>query len=140
MFVIKLKEMLGSNAVPLQLPIGAEETFKGVVDLVNNRGIVWNEGDMGMTFEEVPIPEDMLDEVAQYRENLLEAIAEFDDTLMEKYFEDPDSITEREILDALREATISGKLFQCYVVLPLKIKVFKQCWICNGILPSPIRY
>ena len=72
----QVKEMLGSTAVPLQLPIGNEDHFKGVVDLINNRGIVWNESDMGMTFEEVPIPEDMVDEVAEYRENLLEAIAD----------------------------------------------------------------
>src|SRR5210317_1751805 len=68
----QVKEMLGSTAVPLQLPIGSEDNFTGVVDLINNRGIVWNEKDQGMTFEEVPIPEDMADEVAEYRENLLE--------------------------------------------------------------------
>ena len=103
----QVKEMLGTKAVPLQLPIGAEEGFKGVVDLVENKAIVWNEADMGMTFEEVEIPADMEDEVAEYRENLLEAIAEYDDTLMEKYFEDPDSISKDEILVALRQATIN---------------------------------
>src|SRR6187431_464008 len=82
----QVKEMLGSNAVPLQLPIGAEDGFKGVVDLVNNRGVQWNEHDKGMTFVEVPIPDDMLEEATEYREKLLEAVAEFDDTLMEKYF------------------------------------------------------
>ncbi|MCE7996192.1 MAG: elongation factor G [Roseivirga sp.] len=103
----QVKEMLGTKAVPLQLPIGAEENFKGVVDLVENKAIVWNEADQGMTFEEVPIPEDMQDEVDQYREGLLEAIAEYDDTLMEKFFEDADSITKDEILAALRQATIN---------------------------------
>lgn len=103
----QVKEMLGTKSVPLQLPIGAEETFKGVVDLVENKAIVWNEADMGMTFEEVDIPADMEDEVAEYRENLLEAIAEYDDTLMEKFFDDPDSITKEEILVALRQATIN---------------------------------
>ena len=68
--VNQVKEMLGSNAVPLQLPIGAEDAFQGVVDLINNRGIVWNEHDKGMTFTEVPIPADMLDEVAHWREKL----------------------------------------------------------------------
>lgn len=106
----QVKEMLGSHALPLQLPIGAEADFKGVVDLINFRGIVWNEEDMGMTFNEVDIPADMLDEATEYREKLLEAVAEFDDTLMEKYFEDPESLTEREILDALREATIANKV------------------------------
>ena len=106
----QVKEMLGSHALPLQLPIGAEADFKGVVDLINFRGVVWNEEDMGMTFNEVEIPADMLDEATEYREKLLEAVAEFDDTLMEKYFEDPESLTEREILDALREATIANKV------------------------------
>jgi elongation factor G len=102
----QVKEMLGSNAVALQLPIGAEDNFKGVVDLVNNRGVIWNEEDKGMTFTEVPIPDDMVEEAAEYREKLLEAVAEYDETLMEKYFEDPDSISEDEILAALRAATI----------------------------------
>ncbi len=102
----QVKEMLGTKAVPLQLPIGAEENFKGVVDLVENRAIVWNEEDMGMTFEEIEIPTDMVDEVAEYREKLVEAVAEYDEGLMEKYFEDPDSITRDEIVAALRAATI----------------------------------
>ena len=74
----QVKEMLGSYAVPLQLPIGAEDKFTGVVDLINNRAIIWNEHDMGMTFKEVPIPEDMKEEVAEYREYLLEAVADYD--------------------------------------------------------------
>lgn len=102
----QVKEMLGTKAVPLQLPIGAEENFKGVVDLVENRAVVWNEDDMGMTFEEIDIPADMVDEVATYRENLVESVAEYDEGLMEKYFEDPDSITRDEIVAALRAATI----------------------------------
>ena len=106
----QVKEMLGSKALPLQLPIGNEETFKGVVDLVKFKGIVWNEDDLGMTFEEVPIPDDMLEEAKQYREELLEAVAEFDDNLMEKYFEDSESITEEEIIAALRSATIALKV------------------------------
>ncbi|MFY0600270.1 MAG: elongation factor G [Cyclobacteriaceae bacterium] len=102
----QVKEMLGTKAVPLQLPIGAEETFKGVVDLVENKAIVWNEDDMGMTFEEIEIPEDMVEDVAHYRENLLESVADYDETLLEKYFEDPESITRDEIVAALRSATI----------------------------------
>ena len=102
----QVKEMLGSNAVALQLPIGAEDNFKGVVDLVNFRGMVWNEADKGMTFTEVPIPDDMIEEATEYREKLLEAVADYDEKLMEKYFEDPASITEDEIIEALRKATI----------------------------------
>jgi elongation factor G len=108
--VKQVKEMLGSTAIPLQLPIGAEDQFKGVVDLINFRGIVWNEHDKGMTFTEVPIPADMVDEATEWREKLLEAVAEFDDTLMEKFFDDPSQITEREVLDALRQATLAGKI------------------------------
>ena len=99
-------EMLGTKSVPLQLPIGAEETFKGVVDLVENKAIVWNEDDKGMSFEEVEIPADMVDEVAEYRGKLVESVADYDDGLLEKYFEDPDSITKDEILKALRAATV----------------------------------
>ncbi len=95
----QVKEMLGSNAVALQLPIGAEDNFKGVVDLVNFRGIDWNEHDKGMTFTEVPIPDDMMEEATEYREKLLEAVADYDEKLMEKYFEDPESITEDEIIE-----------------------------------------
>ncbi|MEP1097084.1 MAG: elongation factor G [Cyclobacteriaceae bacterium] len=102
----QVKEMLGTKAVPLQLPIGAEEGFKGVVDLVENKAIVWLGDDMGMTFEEIEIPTEMVDEVAEYREKLVESVAEYDEGLMEKYFEDPDSITRDEIVAALRAATI----------------------------------
>lgn len=108
--VKQVKDMLGSTAIPLQLPIGAEDNFKGVVDLINFRGIVWNEHDKGMTFTEVPIPADMVEEATEWREKLLEAVAEFDDGLMEKFFEDPGTITEREVLDALRQATLAGKI------------------------------
>jgi len=90
----QVKEKLGSKAVPLQLPIGAEENFKGVVDLVNFRGVIWNEEDKGMTFTVVPIPDEMLEEAKEYRGKLLEAVAEYDETLIEKYFENPESITE----------------------------------------------
>lgn len=102
----QVKEMLGTKAVPLQLPIGSEDNFKGVVDLVENKAFVWNEEDMGMTFEEVDIPADMQDEVEEYRELLVESVAEYDEALMEKYFEDPASISRDEIVAALRAATI----------------------------------
>ena len=137
--VKQVKEMLGSHAVALQLPIGAEDSFQGVVDLVNWRGIVWNEADKGMTFTEVPIPDDMIEEATEYREKLLEAVAEFDESLMEKYFEDPNSISEDEILAALREATISGKVVPMLCGSSFKNKgVQTMLDYVMAILPSPL--
>ena len=107
-----VREKLGSNAIPLQIPIGAEEKFKGVVDLITNQAIVWNEHDMGMTFEVIETPEDLLDVVAEWREKLLETIAEYDETLMEKYFEDPDSISEEEMRHAVRQAVMGHSSFR----------------------------
>jgi elongation factor G len=104
--VKQVREMLGAKAVPLQLPIGAEDNFKGVVDLITMKGIVWNEADKGMTFQEVPIPEDMKEEVDQYRQELVEAVAEYDEKLLEKFFDDPNTITEAEMHEAIRKATI----------------------------------
>ena len=92
--VAQVKERFGAHPVPLQVPIGAEETFKGVVDLISNKAIVWNDETQGMTYEEVPIPEDLVDVVAEWREKLIESVAEYDDNLMEKFFDDPDAITE----------------------------------------------
>ena len=135
----QVREMLGSKAVPLQLPIGAEDKFKGVVDLINNRGMVWNESDMGMTYEVVPIPEDMQDDVAQWREYLLEAVAEYDESLMEKFFEDPNSITEREILDALRQAVIDMKIVPMVCGSSFKNKgVQTMLDLVMELLPSPL--
>jgi elongation factor G len=135
----QVKEMLGSYAVPLQLPIGSEENFKGVVDLVNFRGMVWNEHDKGMTFQEVPIPDDMLEEATEWREKLLEAVAEFDDTLMEKYFEDPASITEAEILAALRESVIAMKVVPMLCGSSFKNKgVQTMLDYVMALLPSPL--
>ncbi len=95
---------LGSKAVPLQIPIGAEERFKGVVDLITGEAITWNESDQGMTYDVIPMPEDLVDTVAEYREKLLEAVAEYDDKLLEKYFEDPNSISPDEVRAAIRKA------------------------------------
>ena len=135
----QVKEMLGSHALPLQIPIGAEETFKGVVDLINFKGIVWNEDDHGMTFKEVEIPADIIDEARDYRGKLLEAVAEFDESLMEKYFEDENSLTEAEILAALREATISGKVIPMMCGSAFKNKgVQAMLDMVMEILPSPL--
>ncbi|MBC7689271.1 MAG: elongation factor G [Aquabacterium sp.] len=104
--VKQIKEMLGAKAVPLQLPIGAEDNFTGVVDLVTMKGMVWDEAGLGMTYNEVPIPEDMKEEVAEWRQHLIEAVADYDEKLLEKFFDDPNTITEDEIHEAIRKATI----------------------------------
>ena len=97
--------MLKSNAVPIVLNIGDEEDFRGIVDLVKNRAIVWHEDNYGSTFDEIEIPEDLKEEAHSYRAALIEAVAEYDEHLLEKFFEDPDSITEDEVHNALRAAT-----------------------------------
>jgi elongation factor G len=135
----QVKEKLGSKAVALQLPIGAEDNFRGVVDLVGNKGIIWNEHDKGMTFQEIPIPEDMVEEAKEYREKLLEAVAEVDETLIEKYFVDPNSISTTEILKALREATISMKIVPMVCGSSFKNKgVQTMLDYVMELLPSPL--
>jgi elongation factor G len=135
----QVKEMLGSHALPLQINIGDEDNFKGVVDLINFKGIVWNDNDMGMTFKEVEIPADIVDEARRLRSELLEAVAEFDETLMEKFFEDENSLTEREILNALRAATISGKVVPMMCGSSFKNKgVQAMLDMVMEILPSPM--
>ena len=101
----QVREMLKSNAVPIVLNIGEEEDFKGIVDLVTNKAIVWHEDNFGSTFDEVPIPEEMVSDVKKYRAELIEAVAEYDENLLEKFFEDPESISPDEIHEALRAAT-----------------------------------
>jgi len=105
--IIEIKEKLGANPVPLQIPIGAEDTFKGVVDLITNQAIVWNEEDLGMTYKVVDIPEDLKETVAEYRQSLIEQVAAYDDELMEKFFEDEESITKEEMMAAIRKAVIN---------------------------------
>ena len=135
----QVREKLGSKAVALQLPIGAEENFRGVVDLVLNKGIIWNENDKGMTFTEIPIPADMVEEAKEYREKLLEAVAEVDETLIEKYFVDPNSISVAEILKALREATISMKIVPMVCGSSFKNKgVQTMLDYVMELLPSPL--
>jgi len=132
-------EKLGTPAVALQVPIGAEDTFKGVVDLITGKAIVWNEHDMGMTFEEIDMPEDLVDVVAERRELLLEAVAEYDDSLMEKFFEDPNSITEQEMLDAIRAAVLDNKFVPMMCGSAFKNKGVQAVLdaVCS-FLPSPL--
>ena len=135
----QVKDMLGSHALPLQINIGDEDNFRGVVDLINWRGVVWNDADQGMTFQEVEIPADIIDEARKLRSELLEAVAEFDETLMEKFFEDENSLTEREILNALRVATISGKVVPMMCGSSFKNKgVQAMLDMVMEILPSPM--
>jgi elongation factor G len=137
--VSQVKSMLGSNAVPLQLPIGAEDKFSGVVDLINFRGIIWDEENYGMTFKEIPIPEDMVEEATEWREKLLEAVSDYDETIMEKFFEDPTSITEREILDCLRKAVIDLKLVPMMCGSSFKNKgVQTMLDMVMELMPSPL--
>ena len=104
--VNEIKEKLGANPVPLQIPIGAEDNFEGVVDLISNQAIIWNEEDKGMTYKVVDIPDDLKDTVEEWRQKLVESVAEYDDALLEKFFEDSESITEEEMMNAIRMAVI----------------------------------
>lgn len=137
--VNQVREMLGANPVPMQIPIGAEETFRGVVDLITNQAIIWHEEDMGMTFETIEIPEDLVDTVEEYREKLIEAVAEYSDTLLEKYFEDPDSIEEDELRDAIRGAVIDRKIIPMFCGSAFKNKGVQAVLdAACAYLPSPL--
>ncbi len=135
----QIKEMLNGNPVALQVPIGDGMDFKGVVDLIDNKAIIWNEEDMGMTYEEVDIPEDLAEEVSEKRAELVEAVAEYDEELMEKFFEDEDSITPDEIIKALREATIDMSIIPMFCGSSFKNKGVQA--LLDGVmryLPSPV--
>ncbi|MBQ2979617.1 MAG: elongation factor G [Bacteroidaceae bacterium] len=136
--VRQLKEVLGANPCPIQIPIGAEETFKGVVDLVTMKSIVWNDETMGADFEISEIPDSLKDEAEEWREKMLEAIAECDEALMEKYFEDPASITEDEIRAAIRKGTLSMSIVPMVCGSSFKNKGVQT--LLNAVcayLPSP---
>ena len=135
----QIKSMLKSNAVPIVLPIGDEDNFKGIVDLVRNQAIVWHEDNMGATFDIVDIPADMKEEVHEYRANLIEAVAEYDDALLEKFFEDPDSISEDEVHEALRKATQDMSIIPMICGSAFKNKGVQ--FLLDGVcryLPSPL--
>lgn len=137
--VKQVREMLGSKAVPLQLPIGAEDNFKGVVDLIKMKGIIWHMETEGMTFDEIDIPADMVEEANEWRAQLVEAVAEYDDTLMEKFFEDPNSISEDEIHVAIRKATIDLSIVPMMCGSSFKNKGVQTALdaVCR-YLPSPV--
>jgi len=135
----QVKEMLGGNPVALQVPIGDEIDFKGVVDLISNKAIIWDDEDKGMTFEVIEIPADLKEEVFKKRAELVEAVAGYDETLLEKFFEDEDSITEEEIIAALRKATIDMSIIPMFCGSAFKNKGVQA--MLDGVmrfLPSPL--
>lgn len=135
----QVKEVLGSNAVPIALPIGSEENFRGIVDLVKMYAIIWNELSQGSTFEIVDIPLFMKDEVEEHRANLIESVVEYNDSLMEKFFEDPDSIHEDDIYFGLRQATLNIAIIPMMPGSSFKNKgiQFMLDSVCR-YLPSPL--
>ena len=135
----QMKDVLGANPVSLVIPIGQEETFKGVVDLLKMKAIIWHDETQGAEFEIDEIPADLKDEAQEWRDKLVEAAAEFDEALMEKFFDDPDSITEEELIAAIRKGTIS---MQCTPMLcgsSFKNKGVQTLldYVC-AFLPSPL--
>ncbi len=139
MVVRQVKEMLGAKAVPLQLPIGAEDDFTGVVDLIKMKGIIWHMETEGMTFDEIPVPADMVEEANEWRQNLIEAVAEYDDKLLEKFFDDPTTISEDEVHEAIRKATIDLSIVPMMCGSSFKNKGVQTALdaVCR-YLPSPI--
>jgi len=108
--VRQVKEMLGANPCPIQIPIGAEEKFRGIVDLIRMKALYWHDETMGADYDVEEIPSEVKEEAEEWREKMLETIAEFDDVLMEKFFDDPSTITEEEIKRALRKGTLEMKI------------------------------
>ena len=135
----QVKEMLGSNAVPIILPIGEEADFKGIVDLVKNRAIVWHDETQGATFDIIDIPEELQQEAAELRANLIEEVAGYDENLLEKFMEDEDSITEEEIHAALRAAVMDMSIIPMVAGSAFKNKgvQFLLDAVCR-YLPSPV--
>ena len=138
--VHQIKDKLDANAVPIQIPIGNEENFRGIVDLVKMKAFVYeNQNDFGAKYEIENIPEDLIGEAEEWRGKLIEAIAEVDDTLLERYIEDQESITDDEILAALRKSTITGKVVPVLCGASFKNKGIQS--LLNAVaafLPSPI--
>ncbi|MCC6279263.1 MAG: elongation factor G [Saprospiraceae bacterium] len=140
MAVVKdMKAKLGANAIPLQVPIGSEHNFKGVVDLVTGKAIIWNEHDQGMTYTEVPIPDDLKDTVQDLRQQLVEEVASYDDNLLEKFFDDPNSITVEEMRAAVRAAVCDLKMTPVMCGSAFKNRGVQACLdaVCY-YLPSPV--
>jgi len=135
----QVRDMLKSNAVAITLPIGEEEDFKGIVDLVKNQAIIWHDATLGATFDIVPIPEDLVEEAKELRSKLIEEVAAYDENLLEKYMEDENSITEEEVNNALRKATIDMAIIPMICGSSFKNKgvQFMLDAVCK-YLPSPM--
>lgn len=139
--VQQIKEMLGSKPIPIQLPIGAEENFVGVVDLIENRAIVWFEDPKTKTTEYryEDVPSEMVEEVNEWREKLIEAVAEYNDDLLERFFEDPNSITKEEILETIRKATINLSIVPVLCGASFKNKGIQRLLdAITSFMPSPM--
>ena len=137
--VTQIKEKLHANPVPIQVPIGAEGGFQGVVDLILNKAFVWDEGSDGVTIREIPIPEDLLETVQDYRMQLVEGVAEESDELLEKFMDDPESLTVEEISGAIRKATIELRITPVMCGTAFKNKGVQM--LLNAVidyLPSPL--
>ena len=138
--VQQVREVLGANPVPITIPIGAEETFRGVVDLIENKAIIWFEDDaLGARYELQDIPADMVSEVEEWRAKLIEAVAEYDDELMEKFFEDPNSIKPEQLIAVIRQATIEMKIVPMMCGAAFKNKGIQR--LLDSVirfLPSPV--
>ena len=137
--VRQMKDVLGAKAVPVVIPIGAEENFKGVVDLVKMKAILWHDETLGAEYSVEEIPADLVDEAQEWRDKMLETVAEYDEVLMEKFFDDPASITEEEILTALRAATVSMEITPMLCGSSFKNKGVQTLldYVC-AFLPSPL--
>ncbi len=137
--VRQMKDTLGAKAVPVVIPIGAEENFKGVVDLVKMKAILWHDETMGAEYSVEEIPANMMDEAQEWRDKMLETVAEYDEALMEKFFDDPNTITEEEILAALRAATVSMEITPMLCGSSFKNKGVQTLldYVC-AFLPSPL--
>ncbi len=137
--VRQLREVLGANPCPIQIPIGAEETFKGVIDLVAMKALVWNDETMGSKYDMEEIPDALRAEAEEWRDKMLETLADCDDTLMEKYFDDPSTITEDEILAALRKGTLAMQINPMLCGSSFKNKGVQTLLdaVCK-FLPSPV--
>ena len=137
--VRQMKDVLGANPCPIVIPIGAEETFKGLVDLIKMKAISWHDETMGADYTVEEIPANLVDEANEWRDKMLEKVAEFDDALMEKYFDDPSTITEEEVLRALRNATVQMAVVPMLCGSSFKNKGVQTLldYVC-AFLPSPL--
>lgn len=134
-----VKVKLGANPVPLQVPIGTEDDFRGVVDLLTNKAIIWDDASHGMTYTEIPIPEDLKETVVEYRGKLIESVAEYNDEILEKFFDDPESITVEELQAAIRAAVLDMKIIPMMCGSAFKNKGVQAALdaVCT-YLPSPL--